>query len=291
MGVNVRGIAYGLACAVLWVPGTALGRGEDQSGTSLQAAKTIDICVQSDGLWRFSGVITVSNTGAQETQNLTITDRVEWKKGNMDWTQLCYALVGYAGQIPALQTATFPYACVSPPPPGWQTGVAIRNQALVTITNHSGQLGQPFGPNPKASWEGGFPPPACPVDLGCTYTQGYWKNHSDNWPTDYQPSASFYFSGQTWLQVLLTEPQGNAYYILAHQYIAAVLNKANGAYVPAGIQSILDSAASWFNSNYPSSCAEKGSCQEQKDWAAVLDTYNQGNYPGGPPHCEDGTGY
>jgi hypothetical protein len=255
----------------------------------LSAYKTIDICVQPDGLWRFSGVITVTNGGDEDTQGLKITDWVEWKKGRMDWTVLCWALVGYAGQIPAGQTATFPYACVSPPPSGWQDGVAIRNEAQVTITNHSGYLNKPFGPNPKASWEGGFPPPPCP-DLGCTYTQGYWKNHATNWPTGYQPSASFYSSGQTWLQVLWTEPKGNAYYILAHQYIAAVLNKANGAYVPAGIQSILDSAASWFYTNYPSSCAEKGSCPTQKEWAAILDTYNRGEYPGGPQHCEDGTG-
>jgi len=290
MGVNVRGIAYGLACAVLWVPGSALGQGK--SGTTLSAYKTIDICVQPDGLWRFSGVITVTNGGDEDTQGLKITDWVEWKKGNMKWDKLCYALVGYAGQIPAGQTATFPYACASPPPSDWEKGVAIRNVAEVTITNHSGYPGQAFGPNPKADWEGGFPPPACRENLGCTYTQGYWKNHATNWPTGYEPSALFYSSGQTWLQVLWTEPKGgNAYYILAHQYIAAVLNKANGAYVPAEIQSILNSAANWFSTSNPSSCAEKGSCQPQKNWAAVLDAYNRGEYPGGPPHCGDGTGY
>jgi hypothetical protein len=257
----------------------------------LSASKTIDICVQRNGQWRFSGVITVTNGGDKATEGLTITDWVEWKKDGPIWNTLCYGAVkGSPGEIPAGETRTFEYDCVEWPPA--VSNPAIRNQALVTITNHSGKLGQAFGPNPKASWEGGFPPPACPVDLGCTYTQGYWKNHSDNWPTDYQPSAWFYSSGQTWLEVLGTEPKGgNAYYILAHQYIAAVLNKANGAYVPAGIESILDSAASWFDSNSPSSCAVQGSCQTQKDWAAILDTYNRGEYPGGPPHCEDGTGY
>jgi hypothetical protein len=289
MGVNVRGIAYGLACAVLWVPGTALGQGK--SGTTLSASKTIDICVQRNGQWRFSGVITVTNGGDKATEGLTITDWVEWKKGDMDWEKLCDAVVnGSPGEIPAGETRTFEYACVSWPPA--VSNPAIRNQALVTITNHSGKPGQAFGPNPKASWEGALPPPACRENLGCTYTQGYWKNHATNWPTGYEPSALFYSSGQTWLQVLWTEPKGgNAYYILAHQYIAAVLNKANGAYVPAEIQSILTSAASWFSTSNPSSCAEKGSCQPQKNWAAVLDTYNRGEYPGGPPHCGDGTGY
>jgi hypothetical protein len=35
-------------------------------------------------------------------------------------------------------------------------------------------------------------------------------------------------SGKSWLEVLKTPPKGNAYYILAHQYIAAKLNILNG---------------------------------------------------------------
>jgi hypothetical protein len=92
-------------------------------------------------------------------------------------------------------------------------------------------------------------------------------------------------SGQTYQQVLDTE--GNGYYILAHQFIAAVLNKANGAPVPVGVQDTIDQALAFFNLNGPAFCSAKGSCGPQKDWAAVLDDYNNGVYPNGPAHCSD----
>jgi hypothetical protein len=37
----------------------------------------------------------------------------------------------------------------------------------------------------------------------------------------------------------------------------------------------------------PSACTANASCGTQKDWAAVLDQYNNGLYPGGPGHCGD----
>ncbi len=47
-------------------------------------------------------------------------------------------------------------------------------------------------------------------------TQGYWKNHQEDWMT-----------------VLQTTPKGgNAYYLLAHQYIATVLNMYSGSWAP-----------------------------------------------------------
>src|SRR5207244_3282385 len=83
---------------------------------------------------------------------------------------------------------------------------------------------------------------------GCTLTQGYWKTHSAqgpapfdaNWnnvpnvypgaPSGLAENTPFYFSGQTWFQNFWTPPAGgNAYYILSHQYMAAVLNILNGA--------------------------------------------------------------
>jgi hypothetical protein len=69
-----------------------------------------------------------------------------------------------------------------------------------------------------------------PVSAWCCepHTQGYWKNHPDAWPcpmfgVNYEDS--FFHSGQDWMEVLQTAPKGgNAYYLLAHQYIAATLN-------------------------------------------------------------------
>jgi hypothetical protein len=82
---------------------------------------------------------------------------------------------------------------------------------------------------------------------GCTYTQGYWKTHSiygpaahpdDGWyttagpypPGAAGPDAPLFDSGLSWYVAFNTPPQGgNAWFILAHQWMAAYLNFYNGA--------------------------------------------------------------
>ena len=74
---------------------------------------------------------------------------------------------------------------------------------------------------------------------GCTLTQGYWKTHSDRGPAPYddawknlsvlEEDTLFFNSTKTWYQVFWTPPAGNAFYNLAHQYMAAKLNILNGA--------------------------------------------------------------
>jgi len=69
---------------------------------------------------------------------------------------------------------------------------------------------------------------------GCTLTQGYWKNHPEDWgATD--PDGMFFDTDWTWMEVLQAPPKGgNSYLILAHQYIAAYLSSTvNGATPPA----------------------------------------------------------
>lgn len=69
----------------------------------------------------------------------------------------------------------------------------------------------------------------------CRFTQGYWQNRAQNagdFTTDIWLSLrdqSFYQSGLTYGQVLVVAPRGNAYWILAHQLVAAQANYANGA--------------------------------------------------------------
>jgi hypothetical protein len=119
-----------------------------------------------------------------------------------------------------------------------------------------------------------------PPPDGCTFTQGYWKNHTDVWPAPYTPDATFYGSGKTWLGVFNTPPKGNAYYILAHQFMAATLNAASGASVPANVQTALDDAAAYFADpvGHPLTSAQLVAL------AAILDSYNNGLE--GVPHCD-----
>lgn len=125
------------------------------------------------------------------------------------------------------------------------------------------------------------------TSTACVDTQGYWGSKPNvTWPAPYSRTATFFLSGQTWQQVLDSSVSASpGYYQLADQYIAAVLNQANGAPVPSGVMDTLNLANTWFGANGPSACTAAGSCGDQKSWASTLDSYNSGTYPGGPSHC------
>lgn len=138
------------------------------------------------------------------------------------------------------------------------------------------------------------PPP--PPPGGCTLTLGYWKTHSEFGPAPYDAtwaqlpsgaSTGFFLSGQTWFQVFNTTPSGNAYYILAHQYMAAVLNGLNGASAPAAVTQAIASATALFNTYTPAQIgALKGNQAPRPAFislAETLDDYNNGLI--GPGHC------
>jgi len=107
-----------------------------------------------------------------------------------------------------------------------------------------------------------------------TRTVGYWKNHPEEWPAPYNPNDIFYLIPETYLEVLGHEPRGDAYYILAHQFIAALLNKASGCPVTSDVENILMEADLWFQTMRP---PVRPSSQEGKKairWSERLDIYN-----------------
>jgi hypothetical protein len=127
-----------------------------------------------------------------------------------------------------------------------------------------------------------FNVPVVSGSVGCTFTMGYYKNKG----RALLPSGNFFLSGQTWLAVLETAPkQGNAYYILAHQYIAAVLN-AKSASVPSNVSGALTNATTYFGKATPGDWGAKGAYSKGQltAWADLLDGYNNGKM--GPPHCD-----
>ncbi|MDY0109848.1 MAG: DNRLRE domain-containing protein [Candidatus Krumholzibacteria bacterium] len=131
---------------------------------------------------------------------------------------------------------------------------------------------------------------------GCTRTQGYWKTHSEFGPAPYDAvwamlpdgaSTPFFLSGQTYHQVMWTPPAGgNAYYMLAHQYIAAQLNGLAGSDFTAA-QTAFDAATELFNTRTPAQVAAlRGAARAQVvALAQTLDDYNNGLI--GPGHCDD----
>jgi len=157
-----------------------------------------------------------------------------------------------------------------------------------------------------------------PCPTGCTLTQGYWKTHSIRGPAPFDPTwnqlpvlpyapadsyvplggtaenLAFFYSGQTWYQVFWTSPKGgNAYYILAHQYMAAVLNllKPNPATPPAAVTAALNSALALFQNalNTPLTIGSlSGGSATRAVWislASTLEAFNTGAI--GPGHCTE----
>ena len=134
------------------------------------------------------------------------------------------------------------------------------------------------------------PPPPPPDDeTGCTLTQGYWKTHNQyatspglilDWPAPYDEDDLM--CGDSLLTILQTSPRGDAWIILAHQYIAARLNVASGASTPDEVDTALASAGEWLLANcggVPASDAP-----DAIELAETLDRYNHGEI--GPGHCD-----
>lgn len=136
--------------------------------------------------------------------------------------------------------------------------------------------------------------------LGCTLTQGYWKNHSQVGKAPYddawallgpeEETKVFFLSGKTWLEVFRTPPSGgNAYYQLAHQFMAAKLNILNGASVPPSVQTAINTAVTLFNTYTPAQIgalkANSAIRQQFISLAGTLGSYNEGTI--GPGHCDE----
>ncbi|MBI2918338.1 MAG: hypothetical protein HYY01_10125 [Chloroflexi bacterium] len=97
-----------------------------------------------------TGQVCVTNGGGVATQGLKIVDQVQYQTGGGP-----YQAISGASQtiIPPLQlgpgeTGCYDYAISFAP----VAGATYRNTAKVTITNHSGYLREPFGPEVKADF-------------------------------------------------------------------------------------------------------------------------------------------
>lgn len=126
---------------------------------------------------------------------------------------------------------------------------------------------------------------------GCTLTQGYWRTHSSYGPAPYNAiwesvgeDTSFFSSDETWYSALWVSPEGDAYFILAQQYIAAVLNTNNGASSTPEVDQAMADALDWFNTHDPGVPSSSTDGQEAVMLSQILDDYNNGLI--GPGHCE-----
>jgi hypothetical protein len=121
-------------------------------------------------------------------------------------------------------------------------------------------------------------------DVGCTYTQGWYKNPKHVWPGPTTRGTAF-DGGASYESVLNTPPKGNVYYILAHQYIAALLNIEGGASSSDITQELSDAADYFADATVASPLPAGWTKEEVTALAAALDDFNNGVT--GPGHCDD----
>lgn len=130
---------------------------------------------------------------------------------------------------------------------------------------------------------------------GCSLTYGYWQTHSKYGPAPYDSTwdakdggdAEFLGTGVSYYEILKTTPRGgNAFYILAHQYIAVEMNSLNGASIPGEVQDAWNQAQELLvkykaGLSIPKNSADRDAAIALAD---ILDAYNNGYL--GPGHCD-----
>jgi hypothetical protein len=241
-----------------------------------KAIVTLDVCENAvTGKWIYSGVVSVPGASSGGT-----AAKVDYMVQNkVDGTGYQTSYVGAARALAGTATPVHSFSMEAPA----LTLGTMRGAAKVQLVDLA-------NPARVTTFELVTPATHCGCDVikGCVRTQGYWGNKPGVvWPVPYSRDALFFSSGLSFQEILDAPVRGSGYLILAKQYIAAMLNRAAGASSPVSINNILYEARVFFQSGTtPASCGP-GECEDQKAIAGILDTYNNGLYPGAPGHCTD----
>jgi hypothetical protein len=207
--------------------------------------------------------------------------------------------LGTCVQVVTVPTNFFNIANVSVTEGALPTGWSLQS---IGIESNSGSSHNPVVNPPNAiarisndfgvvfTFTNTFTPP--PPGPSCTLTQGYWKNHEEDWDAvaDGKPfltTSTFYNSGTSYITILKTPPKGgNAYLQLAHQFIAASLNLNGAASGNGSVDGAMAGAAAYFAGAPAGIPNPNGALRTQlQAWATTLDNFNNGVT--GPGHCPD----
>ncbi|HET7126212.1 MAG TPA: hypothetical protein VFI26_03820 [Lysobacter sp.] len=286
-GYNVAAITRTLQCYAADGTATACGSTSyqsDQVDFSFVVANETDKCANLDDLFNAGGL----NLGNSFGWNLNDGDQVcdsytTYATGDIfDGSTLLGSLAILSGWIPPAQVSDGTCKFMVPNALNVLFNGQTRNdESVVTVDV----------------------PELCGLS-GCTYTQGYWKTHvvyaskpqfakkrDNTWDLidgagTLDEAAPFYASGMSYIQVMWTAPKGNAYYQLAHQYIAAKLNTLAGAATTPQVASAIAQAEAMFaahGSPSDSWWSNKTNKANAIALAGILGSYNEGSI--GPGHC------
>lgn len=252
------------------------------------AVSTLDVCHNElTGNWRYSGMVAVSGKALKSTSVVGVDYWVQnstSSAGFIDTLRVPAIAIADTATLATTSSARLSRFTIEAAP--LSLG-ALRNRSRIAIKDLQAPAAAPLLLQSNADYSQAIC--GCPHPAGCTRTQGYWKSKPGViWPGSFSRGAMFFSSGLSWQQMLETPPQGgNAYVILAHQYIAAILNRASGASAPSSLQNIINSSSTWFGGGTTLLSCSGSDCETQKNWAGLIDTYNNGNYPGAPAHCRE----
>ena len=133
-----------------------------------------------------------------------------------------------------------------------------------------------------------------PDVTGCTFTQGYWKNHAglknqaDAWPVQTLTIGGIVYTKAELVAIMQAPTKGNGIMSLVQQLIAAKLNVANGASSSAVAQAIIDADLMIDNAGGKIVPPYTSPFLDPSVTAALntdLAKYNEGVT--GPGHCDD----
>lgn len=127
----------------------SMGQGETKSVTyTINVTRTLG---QTTDTYGVRGEICVTNGGAVATDSLTITDVVQTKVGGNPYSDYKSQSVdtGAHSQLAPNERQCYNYEVTFPPA---ASGTLYRNQARITINNHAGHIGTPYGPSPSAGF-------------------------------------------------------------------------------------------------------------------------------------------
>ena len=124
-----------------------------------------------------------------------------------------------------------------------------------------------------------------PPGGGCTFTQGFWKNHTEVWPVDSLTLGTVSYTAAQLSQIFDEPVAGNGLISLAHQLIAAKLNVANGA-DPTDAQADINAADSLIGGLVvPPIGSGFLNPDDTSGLVDALTDFNEGST--GPGHCEE----
>ncbi len=276
-------VAFATTLGVLAVPAGAAFRFADVTVQKTATAASIE----AGGAAGFT--ITVSNIGNRDATGVTLSDVLP--DSGLAWAEnpdvgACTVTDAVGGDLLScsvatlaagatfsvtVQAATNPEIC----------DYTLNNTATVAAANESPR--KTANNTASASISVTCPPP--PPDGGCTFTQGFWKNHPEVWPVSSLTLGTVSYTDVQLGEIFDQPVAGNGLISLAHQLIAAKLNIASGADPTAISQAIVDADALIDGLVVPPVGSGFLSPDDTSDLVDALTDFNEGVT--GPGHCDE----